>query len=82
MTTILICDDYRYITAALAVYLKAEGYAVRTASNGREAVETVRTTPVQLVLMDIMMPVMDGVTAMAQIRETSNVPVILLTAKG
>lgn len=82
MTTILICDDDRDITAALAVYLKAEGYAVRTASNGREAVETVRTTPVQLVLMDIMMPVMDGVTAMAQIRETSNVPVILLTAKG
>ena len=82
MTTILICNDDRNITAALAVYLKAEGYAVRTASNGREAVETVRTTPVQLVLMDIMMPVMDGVTAMAQIRETSNVPVILLTAKG
>ena len=82
MTNILICDDDRDICAALAVYLKAEGYEVHTAATGREAIELLQKQEIQLVLMDIMMPEMDGVTAMTRIRETSNVPIILLTAKS
>lgn len=82
MTNILICDDDRDICAALAVYLKAEGYEVHTAATGREAIKLLQKQEIQLVLMDIMMPEMDGVTAMTRIRETSNVPIILLTAKS
>ena len=82
MTNILICDDDRDICAALAVYLKAEGYEVHTAATGLEAIKLLQKQEIQLVLMDIMMPEMDGVTAMTRIRETSNVPIILLTAKS
>lgn len=82
MNTILVCDDERDIVAALKIYLEADGYRVLTASNGREALETVRNETVQLVLLDIMMPGMDGITAMSQLRAFSNVPVILLTAKS
>lgn len=82
METVLVCDDERDIVSALNIYLTAEGYQVRTAYNGKEAVECVRRGEVQLVLMDIMMPEMDGITAMAEIRRFSNVPIILLTAKS
>ena len=82
MATILICDDEKDIVAALKIYLEAEDYETLCAYNGQEALETLRSNDVQLVLLDIMMPVMDGITAMARIREESNVPVILLTAKG
>ena len=82
MATILICDDEKDIVAALKIYLEAEDYETLCAYNGQEALETLRQQDVQLVLLDIMMPVMDGITAMARIREESNVPVILLTAKG
>ena len=82
MNTILVCDDERDIVAALKIYLEADGYRVLTASNGREALETVHNETVQLVLLDIMMPGMDGITAMSQLRAFSNVPVILLTAKS
>ena len=82
MATILICDDEKDIVAALKIYLEAEGYETRCCYNGQEALDTLRQSDVQLVLMDIMMPVMDGISAMARIREESNVPVILLTAKG
>ena len=82
MYNILVCDDEKDIVEALGIYLSAEGYRVTKAYNGQEACEKLKTEDVQLVLMDIMMPVMDGITAMNEIRKTSNVPVILLTAKS
>ena len=82
MYTILVVDDEKDIVSALEIYLKAEGYRVLTAYNGREALSVAAREDVHLILMDIMMPVMDGLIAMAQLRQTSNVPVILLTAKG
>ena len=82
MYTILVCDDERDIVSALEIYLTAEGYRVLKAYNGKEALSVAAREDVHLILMDIMMPVMDGLTAMAQLRQTSNVPVILLTAKG
>ena len=82
MYNILVVDDEKDIVAALEIYLRSEGYRVLSASNGREALSVAAREDVHLILMDIMMPVMDGLTAMAQLRQTSNVPVILLTAKG
>lgn len=82
MYNVLVCDDEKDIVSALKIYLTSEGYNVLEASNGKEAVEVVECEEVHLVLMDIMMPVMDGIQAMVKIREKSNVPVILLTAKG
>lgn len=82
MYTILVCDDEQDIVSALEIYLTAEGYRVLKAYNGKEALAVAAREEVHLILMDIMMPVMDGLTAMAQLRQTSNVPVILLTAKS
>ena len=82
MYRILVCDDEKDIVSALRIYLTSEGYEVVEAYNGKEAVDAVREMEIHLVLMDIMMPVTDGITAMVKIREISNVPVILLTAKG
>lgn len=82
MYNVLVCDDERDIVSALKIYLASEGHHVIEAYNGQEAVDIVRKEQVHLVLMDIMMPVMDGIQAMVKIREFSNVPVILLTAKG
>ena len=82
MYHVLICDDQPDIVNALKIYLKAEGYQLFTARNGAEAVEAVKQNEIHLILMDIMMPVMDGITAISQIREFSNVPIILLTAKS
>ena len=79
---ILICDDERDIVSALKIYLEAEGYETLPAYNGREALELLRRETVQLVLLDVMMPEMDGISALARVREESNVPVILLTAKS
>lgn len=79
---ILVCDDEKDIVNALNIYLEAEGYQVYQASNGQEALDVLSSHEIHLVLMDIMMPVMDGITAMAQMRQSSNVPVILLTAKS
>ena len=82
MYNILVCDDERDIVAALKIYLESEGYGVVEAYDGREALEKLHAGGVDLVLMDIMMPVMDGISAMAEMRRESNVPVILLTAKS
>jgi len=82
MYNILICDDERDIVEALNIYLSSEGYKIYKAYNGEEAVEIALKEDINLVLMDIMMPKMDGITAMTRLREKSNVPVILLTAKG
>lgn len=82
MYNILICDDDKDIVNALEIYLRSEGYNTVLSYNGKEALEKVKTEEIHLVLMDIMMPVMDGINAMVKIREISNIPVILLTAKG
>ena len=82
MYKILICDDERDIRNALRIYLTGEGYAVCEADSGLAALELMQREEVQLVLMDIMMPGMDGMTATARLREQSNVPVILITAKS
>ena len=79
---ILICDDEQDIVSALKIYLEAEGYRTFAAANGREALEILDREDIHLVLLDIMMPVLDGVSALAKMREYSNVPVILLTAKS
>ena len=82
MARILVCDDERDIVNALTIYLRGEGYEVLPAYTGREALEVLGREAVDLVLLDIMMPGMDGLTAMGEIRKVSNVPVILLTAKS
>ena len=82
MPNILICDDERDIVSALEIYLRAEGYGTVAAYDGREAVEKLHEQDIQLILLDIMMPEMDGISALVRIRQESNVPVILLTAKS
>lgn len=82
MYTILICDDEPDIRGALRIYLTGEGYDVLEAENGYAALELMEKHQVHLVLMDIMMPGIDGMTATAKLREHSNVPVILITAKS
>ena len=82
MYTILVCDDDRDIVAALKIYLSAEGYEVLPAYTGKEALELLENHSVHLALMDIMMPGMDGILATTKLREKSNIPVILLTAKS
>ena len=82
MDTILICDDESDIRRILNIYLSGEGYRILEAEDGQRALELMERESVQLVLMDIMMPVMDGVEATRRLRGTSSVPVILLTAKS
>lgn len=82
MYNVLICDDEKDIVSALKIYLTTEGYNCIECYNGEQAVETVKQKDIHLVLLDIMMPIKDGVTALAEIREISNVPVIFLTAKS
>ncbi len=82
MHNVLICDDQPDIVNALKLYLTPEGYSLFTAHTGLQAVEIVKNEDIHLVLLDIMMPEMDGITAAAKIREFSNVPIIFLTAKS
>lgn len=82
MATILICDDERDIVNALDIYLSSEGYDVVKAYNGAEALEAIEAGRVDLVLLDIMMPVMNGIETIVKLRERSDVPVIFLTAKS
>ena len=82
MYKILICDDQPDIVNALKIYLAPEGYTLLEAYNGADAVKLAKENDVHLILLDIMMPGMDGITATSKIREFSNVPIILLTAKS
>ncbi|MEG1929566.1 MAG: response regulator transcription factor [Anaerovorax sp.] len=79
---ILVCDDDKEIVGAIEVYLKNEGYRVFKAYDGIEAMEVVNEEPIHLILMDIMMPRMDGMSATMKIREEKNIPIILLSAKS
>ena len=82
MANILICDDEKDIVNALKIYLSDPEYTIYEAYNGQEALNVMEKQDIHLILMDIMMPVMDGITAMAKIREKCNVPIIMLTAKS
>ncbi|MBQ0101935.1 MAG: response regulator transcription factor [Firmicutes bacterium] len=82
MPNILICDDDRDIVNALKIYLSDPDYTLFEAHNGKEALDVISDNDIHLILLDVMMPVMDGITAMAKIREKSNLPIILLTAKS
>ena len=82
MPNILICDDERDIVNALKIYLADPDYTLFEAYNGQQALEMTEQQEIHLILMDIMMPKLDGISAMAKIRETSNIPIILLTAKS
>lgn len=82
MYNVLICDDQPDIVNALKIYLAPEGYRLFEAFTGRQALELVRKEDIHLILLDIMMPEMDGITAAAKIREISNIPIIFLTAKS
>jgi len=79
---ILVVDDEALLVKGIRYNLKNEGYEVLTGSNGLDAVRTVRETPVDLIVLDVMMPEMDGLEACRQIRAFSDVPIILLTAKA
>ena len=82
MYNILICDDERDIVSALKIYLSGEEYNLFAAYDGREALDIVRSNDIHLILMDVMMPQLDGIAATAKLREESNVPIIMLTAKS
>ena len=79
--TILVVDDEALLVKGIRFNLKSDGYDVITGSNGQEAVELTKSENPDLVVLDVMMPVMDGLTACSRIREVSDVPIILLTAK-
>ena len=82
MYNILICDDDKDIVSALDIYLTAEGYQTFSAYDGRQALKVVEEQDIHLILMDVMMPNLDGIRATAKLREKCNVPIILLTAKS
>ncbi|MFI3225953.1 MAG: response regulator transcription factor [Clostridia bacterium] len=81
MQNILICDDERDIVSALKIYLTDNDHKIFEAYNGNQALDIVRENDIHVVLMDIMMPELDGINALTKIREISNVPVIFLSAK-
>lgn len=82
MYNILVCDDDREIVKSIEIYLKMEGYAPFTASNGREALEIIENNDIHCVILDIMMPELDGLETTLHIRTTKNIPIILLSAKS
>lgn len=79
---ILICDDDKEIVEAIGIYLKSEGYRILKAFNGLEALKVLEKEEIHLILMDIMMPQMDGMRATDEIRKTKNIPIIMLSAKS
>ena len=82
LTHILICDDDKEIAAAIAVYLENEGYETHLAHDGREALNVVEQHDVKLIIMDIMMPRLNGLSATMEIRKNRNIPIIMLSAKS
>lgn len=79
---ILVCDDDKEIVDAIGIYLENEGYEVFKAFNGVEALEVIDNNEIHLIIMDIMMPKMDGIKATMKIREQHNIPLIMLSAKS
>lgn len=81
MYTILVCDDEKEIVDAIEIYLKPEGYEILKAYDGIEALEKLHENKVDLLILDVMMPKMDGIRATLKIREEYNIPIIILSAK-
>lgn len=79
---ILVCDDDKAIVEAIEIYLEHEGYKIFKAFNGIEAIEVIRDQEIHLIIMDIMMPKMDGIRATMKIRAENNIPLIMLSAKS
>ena len=79
---ILVCDDDKEIAGAIEIYLRNEGYCVFKAFNGVEALDIARKQTLHLIIMDVMMPKMDGIQATMKIREEKNIPIIMLSAKS
>ena len=82
MQKILVCDDDREIVEAISIYLSGEGYEILRAYDGNEALEIMEKTPVDLLIVDVMMPGLDGIRTTLKIRETSSIPIIMLSAKS
>ena len=82
MFNILVCDDDKEIVDAIYIYLSQEGYHILKAYDGLQAIEIMKKEEVHLILLDIMMPNLDGIRATRKIRETSSVPIIMLSAKS
>lgn len=82
MNTVLVVDDDREIVESTSIFLKAEGYDVKKAYNGLEAIDIVMSEDIQLILLDIMMPELDGIQTLMKIRERKNIPIILISAKS
>ena len=80
--TILVCDDDKEIVEAISIYLKQEGYDIVPAYNGKEALKLMQEREIHLIILDIMMPELDGIHALLKLRESSSIPVILLSAKS
>lgn len=81
MKTIMVCDDDRSIVESLEIYLQQEGYNVIKAYDGVQALNLMKQNDVHLIIMDVMMPKLDGIRATLRIREASNIPIIILSAK-
>lgn len=82
MLNILVCDDDKEIVEAIEIYLEQEGYKVLKAYDGQEAIEVLRQKEVHLLIIDVMMPKLDGIRATLKIREKSSIPIIILSAKS
>ncbi|PFN80631.1 DNA-binding response regulator [Bacillus sp. AFS076308] len=79
---VLVCDDDREIVDAIGIYLENEGYQIFKAFNGLEAIDVIKDHEIHLIIMDIMMPMLDGLRATMKIREENNIPLIMLSAKS
>ena len=82
MQTILVCDDDKQIVEAINIYLTGEGFDVIKAYDGYEALELLETHDVNLMIVDVMMPGLDGIRTTLKVRETSSIPIIILSAKS
>ncbi|WP_352397674.1 response regulator transcription factor [[Clostridium] aminophilum] len=82
MQTILVCDDDKQIVEAIEIYLSSEGYRILKAYDGKEALEVLKESDVNLIILDVMMPGLDGIRTTMKIRENSSIPIIILSAKS
>ena len=80
--TILVCDDDKEIVEAIEIYMKQEGYDVEKAYDGIQAVEIMKNKKIDLMIIDVMMPKLDGIRATLKVREANNIPIIILSAKS
>ena len=82
MYNILVCDDDKEIVNAIEIYLEKEGYQIYKAYNGKEALKIIDSTELHLVILDIMMPELDGISVAEKVRKDKAIPIIMLSAKS